>query len=156
MKWVCSIIGALALTACGTGAPHQSAGANIDEAAVEQAFQAWADGTGSPFTLLSDSMRWTIIGSTRAAGTYDRESFDALVKPFNERLEKPLRPTAWEIYAKDDQVVIHFVAQAPLKTGELYENEYAWFFRFEDGEAVAVRAFLDLAKFEQALGAPLP
>ncbi|MBX7483899.1 nuclear transport factor 2 family protein [Qipengyuania qiaonensis] len=125
--------------------------ASTHRAAVERAFAEWSDGTGSPFELLADDMRWTVIGSSPTAGTYDRTGFDALVKPFNGRLSGPLKPVRWQSVASEDIVMIHFTARAPLNTGELYENEYAWIFRFEGNEVVDVRAFLDLPKFERAL-----
>ncbi|MFC4701177.1 nuclear transport factor 2 family protein [Glaciecola siphonariae] len=115
------------------------------------AFQEWADGTGDPFSLLSNDMAWTIIGSTRTAGTYNLDEFKALVEPFNQIIAQPLRPTKWKTFADADTVVIHFTAQTPLKTGELYTNEYAWFFKFRQSKVVNVRAFLDLPKFERAL-----
>lgn len=140
----------------GTLASEDTKPADSNEAVVQHAFQAWADGTGSPFGLLAEDVEWTIIGSSKIAGTYELESFNALVEPFNARIERPLRPTEWQLFAKGDQVVIHFLAETPLKTGELYQNEYAWIFEFQDGEVIAARAFLDLPKFERALaGEPL-
>ena len=119
---------------------------------VEESFQQWQDGTGSPFELLSEDMRWTISGFNTYAGTYTREPFEEeLIAPFNERIEEPLKPTQWQVYEDGDVVIIHFDAETTLINGEQYRNSYAWFFTFE-GEAVTeVTAFLDMPAFEQVL-----
>lgn len=79
---------------------------------VEASFQQWQDGTGSPFDLLSEDMRWTISGFNQYAGTYARKPFEEeLIKPFNERIEEPLKPTKWKVYEDGDVVIIHFDAE---------------------------------------------
>lgn len=148
--FLCTLLASIMLTACSDN------GAVDHRAAVDRAFTDWSKGTGSPFDLLSDDMRWTIIGTTSTAGTYNRPRFDALVAPFNERIAEPLKPTEWQVVGDGNTVMVHFSAQAPLKTGELYDNEYVWVFRFEGNQVIDVRAFLDLPKFERALaGEPL-
>lgn len=50
--------------------------------AVREAFDAWAAGTGGPFSLLADDAQWTIEGNSLAAGTYQsREEFMVSVLP---------------------------------------------------------------------------
>ncbi|MEM6520590.1 MAG: ketosteroid isomerase [Cyanobacteria bacterium P01_C01_bin.70] len=122
------------------------------KAIVEESFQQWQDGTGSPFELLSADMRWTISGFNTYAGTYTREPFEAeLIAPFNARIEEPLRPTQWQVYEDGDVVIIHFDAETTLINGEQYRNSYAWFFTFEGEEVTEITAFLDMPTFEQVL-----
>ena len=119
---------------------------------VEQSFQQWQEGTGSPFELLSDEMQWTISGFNRYAGTYTLESFQAeRVEPFNQRTKEPLKPTQWEVLEDDDVVIIQFDAETTLINGQQYRNSYAWFFTFEGSEVTKVRAFLDMSAFEEVL-----
>ena len=119
---------------------------------VEESFQQWQDGVGSPFELLSEDMRWTISGFNKYAGAYTRESFEEeLIEPFNERIEEPLKPTQWKVYEDGDVVIIHFDAETTLINGEQYKNSYAWFFTFEGEEVTEVNAFLDMPAFEKVL-----
>ncbi|MEM1251564.1 MAG: nuclear transport factor 2 family protein [Cyanobacteria bacterium P01_H01_bin.21] len=121
------------------------------KAIVETSFQQWQAGTGSPFELLSEDMRWTISGFNQYAGTYTQEPFQALVEPFNERIAEPLRPTEWQVYEDGNVVIIHFDAETILINGEQYRNSYAWFFTFEGEEVTEVTAFLDMPAFEEVL-----
>ena len=119
---------------------------------VEESFQQWQDGVGSPFELLSEDMRWTISGFNKYAGAYTRKSFEEeLIEPFNERIEEPLKPTQWNVYEDNDVVIIHFDAETTLINGEQYKNSYAWFFTFEGEEVIEVNAFLDMPAFEKVL-----
>lgn len=123
-----------------------------NKGAVEASFQQWQDGKGSPFSLLSKDMRWTIAGSNRFAGTYERGPFiKDIVEPFSQRLKEPLKPTRWEVYEDGNIVIIHFDAEAPLINGGQYRNSYAWFFTFRNGEVSEVTAFLDMPAFEAVM-----
>ena len=126
--------------------------AQNNKVTVKESFQQWQDGTGSPFELLSEDMRWTISGFNKYAGTYTRESFETeLIEPFSERIEKPLKPTQWNVYEDGDVVIIHFDAETTLINGDRYKNSYAWFFTFEGEEVIEVNAFLDMPAFEKVL-----
>ena len=119
---------------------------------VEESFQQWQEGVGSPFELLSEDMRWTISGFNKYAGAYTREPFEEeLIEPFNQRIEEPLKPTQWNVYEDGDVVIIHFDAETTLINGEQYKNSYAWFFTFEGEEVIEVNAFLDMPAFEKVL-----
>lgn len=119
---------------------------------VEKSFEDWQRGQGSPFSLLNKNFEWVIAGSNRYAGRYNEKSFnEELIKPFNERLAQPLKPTDWKIYQDGDVVVVHFSASASLKDGSVYSNSYAWFFEFSEGDVSKVTAFLDMPAFEDVL-----
>lgn len=129
-----------------------AAAGKSNKALVEQSFQDWQDGRGSPFTLLSEDIRWTIAGSSPFAGTYARDAFvNDIVAPFNQRMAAPLKPTRWDVYQDGSMVVIQFDAEAPLVTGAQYRNSYAWFFAFDEGQVTEVTAFLDMPAFEAVM-----
>jgi uncharacterized protein len=123
-------------------------------ATPRSAFADWSSGRGAIFDLLAPDFRWTIAGSAPSAGTYDRQSFDTLLAPFNTQLAAPLTPTLQTLMADGDQVVVRFTATAPLKGGGTYRNDYAWFLTMRGGRIVSVTAFLDLTSFEAVRNRP--
>ena len=80
---------------------------------VTDAFEAWRNGTGSPFQLLREDASWTIVGNSVASKEYKgRKAFiDEVIAPFNSRMAKPLVPTVRGIYADGDTVVVLFDAE---------------------------------------------
>lgn len=153
---IAHVLAAILLCATAAGAQQPSAvngdAGQSNKAAVEESFRQWQEGEGSPFTLLSEDMRWTIAGSSPFAGTYDHGPFVSdVIEPFTRRITVPLKPTRWEVYEDGDVVIIHFDAEALLITGEQYRNSYAWFFTFREGEVAEVTAFLDMPAFEAVM-----
>jgi len=125
-----------------------------NKAAVVAAFDHWAaGGTGFFDTMLSPDVVWTIEGSTPSAGKYTgRKDFvDRAVRPFASRLSTPVRPVAKKAWADGDHVIIHWQGEGMARDGVPYRNSYSWIFRIEDGKAVEVTAFLDLAPYEDVL-----
>ncbi len=138
----------MSLSACvgGPSSAHASSEADL----VEQKFAEWRTGEGSPFDLLAADVAWTVEGTGRLAGTYDRAGLVAgVVDPFNTVLATPLRPTVPDLYRDGPTVIAVFSASAPLRSGGVYTNRYAWIMTFKDGQIVRVNAFLDLAAFER-------
>lgn len=123
-----------------------------NRAAVEKSFAAWRAGTGSPFDLLAKDAVWTIEGFSSTAGSYTPAELKKLIAPFNAALAKSLVPTVPRVYADGDVVIARFKASAPLKSGGIYTNTYAWFLRFQEGKIVKIHAFLDLPAFEKVNG----
>lgn len=122
------------------------------KAIVEESFQQWREGAGSPFELLAEDVKWTISGFNRYAGTYTLEPFqEELIEPFNQRIEEPLKPTQWKVFEDGNVVIIQFDAETTLLNGEPYKNSYAWFFTFDGSEVTEVEAFLDMPAFEEVL-----
>ena len=77
---------------------------------VRGRFDAWAQGNGGPFELLTDDASWTIEGGSVPSGTYvGRETFlREVIRPFNARMSVGLKLTIRELCADGDKVVIFF------------------------------------------------
>lgn len=122
-----------------------------NRAIVRDRFAAWANGTGSPFELLDENATWTITGRSAASKTYpNREAFMAeVIRPFNARMQAPLKPTVHNIYADGDGVVIFFDAQTIARDGKPYANTYAWFFEMRDGRVIKATAMFDSVEFNE-------
>jgi ketosteroid isomerase-like protein len=120
-----------------------------NKALVQDRFDAWAAGTGSPFELLADDASWTITGNSDAAGTYPgREAFlRDVIRPFNARMAEGLKPNIRSLHADGDTVVIFFDAAGVARDGRPYVNTYAWFFDMRDGLIVRAAAFFDAIAF---------
>lgn len=122
-----------------------------NRAVVERSFDAWQNGTGSPFDLLADDAAWTIVGRSVAAKTYQsREEFMRdVIRPFNARMTVGLKPDIRGIYADGDEVIVFFDARATARDGTPYQNTYAWFLTMRDGKIVTAFAFFDSIEFNE-------
>lgn len=120
---------------------------------VAEAFDRWAAGGTTFFTdLLAPDVVWVIEGSGASAGTIrGRDALLDLVRPFAARLSQPLRPTMRRVWGDGDHVIVHWQGEAVARDGLSYRNRYAWILRMQDGKAVEVNAFLDLAAFDDVL-----
>jgi uncharacterized protein len=117
--------------------------------AIKAAFDAWTNGTGSPFDLLNPNAKWTIVGNAPVSRTYDskQEFLDTVIKPFNARLSQRLIPKVRQIYADGDTVIALFDAEGTARDGRPYRNTYTWYMRMEGGAIVEVTAFFDTIEF---------
>ncbi|ACB95105.1 nuclear transport factor 2 family protein [Beijerinckia indica] len=131
-----------------------------NKAAVQQSFDAWRGGTGSPYDLLADDARWTIEGYSVASRTYPtKEAFmREVIRPFNARMQAPLKPTVRSLYADGDTVVVFFDARGTARDGQPYANTYAWFLDMRNGQIIRASAFFDAIEFNDlwARVAPAP
>jgi ketosteroid isomerase-like protein len=149
-------------------APPSEPTARVDTGAAERnrarvvdAFDAWAKGGNRFFEdMLSPSVRWTIKGSGPYAGTYvGRDDFAArAVRPFASRLSQPVRPVVvHHVFARGDEVVVHWDGEAVARDSQPYRNSYVWIFRMKDGRVTEATAFLDLVPYEDVIRrVPLP
>ena len=128
--------------------------ADVNRAAVRDAFATWAEGRGSVFDLLADDATWTIPGSTPGAGAWrgHQAYVDAAVTPLFDRLAAPAHPELIGLWADGDEVIVRWRQDTPLKAGGSYRNDYAWFFTMRGGKVTAVTAFLDLPAYAAATG----
>ncbi|UEM24620.1 nuclear transport factor 2 family protein (plasmid) [Skermanella mucosa] len=121
---------------------------------VMEAFDRWAAGGTSFFNeIVDENVVWRIAGSGPSAGVFEgRETFlEEAVLPFTTRLSTPVRPTAATVWADGDHVIAHWEGSAVARDGRGYSNRYAWILRMDDGKAVEVTAFLDLAPYDDVL-----
>ncbi len=116
---------------------------------IQTAFDAWRDGTGSVFSLLAADAKWTITGNSPVSRTFNskQEFLDVVITPFNQRMSKPLRPTAPKLYADGDTVIALFDAVGTALDGKPYRNTYAWFMEMNGGKIIRVTAFFDTIEF---------
>lgn len=117
---------------------------------IARAFDAWRDGTGSPYDLLAEDAHWTITGNSVAARTYpSREAFlNEVIRPFNARMRTRLVPAMRRLYAEGDTVIAFFDASGTARDGEAYANTYAWFMEMQDGRIFRAHAFFDSIAFD--------
>jgi ketosteroid isomerase-like protein len=117
---------------------------------VQASFDRWRAGTGGPFELLADEARWTITGSSPLSKTYQSKDqfMTEVIRPFNARMEQPLKPSIRNIYTDGDTVIVLFDAESRCVDGQPYRNTYAWFMQMKDGRAVNVTAFFDTRLFD--------
>ena len=121
-----------------------------NKAIVAERFDAWRQGTGSPYELLTDDATWTIEGHSAAAGTYrGRDAFmQGVIRPFNARMRERLKPEVRAIYADGNTVVVHFDAEGMARDSIPYRNSYAWILRLRDGRVTEAWAFFDALMFD--------
>jgi len=150
----------ITLAAAVSGATAFGGAAAADEAAnkavVQKAFEAWAEGTGSPYDLLADNVTWTITGSSAASKSYgSRDAFiNEVIKPFNARMSVGLKPTIRKMYADGDTVIVFFDAAGTAKDGQPYKNTYAWFLDLDGGKITKASAFFDSIAFNKLWALP--
>ncbi|MDF2828703.1 MAG: hypothetical protein K0R01_1986 [Mycobacterium sp.] len=118
-------------------------------ATVRSGFDAWANGTGSPYDALAENVRWEIVGNSVASRIYTSKAdfIDNVIAPFNARMSQRLVPTVRDIYADGDTVVVFFDAEGTARDGVPYRNTYSWFLTLRDGQIVKASAFFDSIAF---------
>lgn len=118
-------------------------------ATVRSGFDAWANGTGSPYDALAEDVRWEIVGNSVASRVYTGKAdfIDNVIAPFNARMSARLIPTIRDIYVDGDTVVVFFDAEGTARDGVPYRNTYAWFLTLRDGQIVRASAFFDAIAF---------
>lgn len=121
-----------------------------NRALVAKGFEAWANGTGSPYDLLAENSSWTIVGKSMAAKTYPtKEAFmSEVIRPFNARMRTRLIPTVRKLYAEGDTVIAFFDAKGTARDGKPYVNTYAWILELKDSKIVRASAFFDSIAFD--------
>lgn len=144
----------LAIATAGIAATPASAQRTTEEernqALVQRGFDAWRDGTGSPYDILANDASWTIMGNSLAAKSYpSREAFLAeVIRPFNARMRDRLIPNVHRLYTDGDTVIALFDAKGIARDGKPYANSYAWFLQMKDGRIVRAQAFFDSIVFD--------
>src|SRR5688572_25481676 len=111
------------ILACLMGTPSMHASetkAEVNKQLIQASFDRWRAETGGPFELLAANATWTITGKSLVAKEYaSRDEFlDAVIKPFNARLTKPLSPTIRSLYTEGDTVIVLFDGEATAVDGK--------------------------------------
>jgi ketosteroid isomerase-like protein len=117
---------------------------------VQTAFDNWRRASGSAYDLLASDAKWTIVGRSVVAGTYNsrRDFMDQVTVPFNSRLSTPLVPTVRAIYADGDTVIVLWDGAAMARDGRSYENTYSWYLKMRDGKIINATALYDPIAFD--------
>jgi uncharacterized protein len=113
---------------------------------IADAFAAWEHGDYLPFfKVVSDDVRWTVIGSTPISGTFEgKQAFlDGAVVPLHDRLAGPIQATVLDVFGDGDHVILWWKGRSQSKTGQPYHQTYCWVMRLADGLIVEVTAYLD-------------
>ena len=121
---------------------------------IRQAFEKWAAGGTTFFQdVLAPNVRWTIKGTSPAAGTYQGvdDFMKRAVAPFASRLSSPIRPTVRDLWAEGNDVVVHWDGAGVAADGAPYRNSYVWIFRMAGLRATEVIAFLDLVPYDDVI-----
>ena len=121
-----------------------------NRALISRSFDAWRDGTGSPYDLLAEDVNWTITGNSVASRSYpSREAFmSEVIRPFNARMQTRLVPVMRRLYTEGDTVIAFFDASGTTRDGKTYANTYAWFLEMSEGRSVRAHAFFDSIAFD--------
>jgi hypothetical protein len=135
--------------------PQIAVGATCDDVEatnkqlVQAGFDNWKNDAGSIYDLLAPDAKWTIVGNSPAAKTYQsRQDFiDSVIKPFNARLSDKLVPTVLGLYADGDMVIVRWDGLATALDGKPYRNSYSWHLQMRGGQIVNATAFFDSMEF---------
>ena len=116
---------------------------------IQAGFDAWRNGTGGVFDLLTADAQWTIIGNSPVSRTFTsrQEFLDVVIYPFNARLSSRLVPNVPTLYADGDTVIALFDAEGTARDGKPYRNTYSWYMQMRDGKIVNATAFFDTIEF---------
>lgn len=75
-----------------------------------------------------------------------------LLGPLFSLFSGPYTAKVINLVAEGDTVVAEIEGHAPLKTGEIYDNQYCMLFKFRDGKIVEVVEYCDTGLEERKLG----
>jgi ketosteroid isomerase-like protein len=119
---------------------------------IQDAFDAWRDGTSAITDVFAPDMVWRIEGHSVASKEYkDRQEFiDEVLAPFGARFAtgEPFRPIRIRsIHADGDTVIVLWDGQGIANDGQPYRNSYAWFMVVHDGKVIDGTAFYDSISF---------
>lgn len=70
-----------------------------------------------------------------------------VIRPFNARMTRGLRPTIRQLTTDAEKVIIFFDAHGLAKGGQPYVDTYAWFWEMQEGQVVRAHAFYDSLTF---------
>src|SRR5271155_3843483 len=116
---------------------------------IQAGFDAWRNGTGGVFDLLTADAKWRIVGNSPVSRTFTsrQEFLDVVINPFNARLSSRLVPTVHALYGEGDPVFALCDAEGTARDGKPYRNTYSWYLQMRDDKIVNATAFFDTIEF---------
>jgi ketosteroid isomerase-like protein len=124
---------------------------------VEHIFAELAKNNPVPFVdALADDLRWITPGNSVWSRTFHGKQavLDDLLGPVRAQLVERVRLTLRRTIADADHVVVEAKGQATTKSGEPYDNDYCFIYRFSGGKIVEVVEYLDTQLASTRLEAP--
>jgi uncharacterized protein len=105
------------------------------------------------FRHVKPDVNWTVMGTHPLAGTYhDREIFIASTfGRLNKVLKEGVLLRVTGIIVSGDTAAVELEALSTALNGKPFSNRYCWICRFESGQIVEVRAYLDSALVQMLL-----
>jgi len=102
----------------------------------------------------ADNFKWTIKGSSVLSGIYtDKDAFFTKVL---DRLTSVLQPK-WDMhilntYTDKDVLIVEMKGEVKAKSGDDYNNDYCWIFKFANEKIISVTAYYDSLLVNKILG----
>ncbi|MFI6601390.1 nuclear transport factor 2 family protein [Nonomuraea sp. NPDC050536] len=124
---------------------------------LRHVFSETARGNGRPFVdTLADDVRWTIVGTTAWARTYQgkRAVLEELLGPLAAQFTGPNTVSAERFVAEGDLVVIEARNHSTTLAGDRYPNRYCWIMRMRDGKIAEITEYTDTQLINDVLTPP--
>jgi uncharacterized protein len=119
---------------------------------IQDAFEAWMDGTGAISDVFASNMVWRIEGHSLASREYRsaQDFIDEVLAPFAARFAdgerfRPVRVRS--VHADGDAVIVVWDGHGVANDGRPYDNSYAWVMKMRDGKVTDGTAFYDSISF---------
>jgi len=130
-------------------------GATENKQLIQNMFAELSKGNADAFlNNLSDTLRFTIIGTTKFSGTFNgkQEFINKVLAPLSSQLEGGLTITPENVIAEGDTVAMQARGKSTTKTGKSYNNTYCQVFRIANGKMQEVTEYLDTELVTAAFG----
>jgi ketosteroid isomerase-like protein len=130
-------------------------GAAENKQLIQNMFAELSKGNANAFlNNLSDTLRFTIIGTTKFSGTFNgkQEFINKVLAPLSAQLEGGLTVTPENFIAEGDTVAMQARGKSTTKTGKPYNNTYCQIFRVANGKVQEVTEYLDTELVTAAFG----
>tara|TARA_R110000868_G_scaffold8205_7_gene42747 strand:- start:60816 stop:61199 length:384 start_codon:yes stop_codon:yes gene_type:complete len=88
---------------------------------------------------------WTIRGSSELSGTYTDidDFFDNIIARLNALLLPGWKMHILDTFVDGDTMIVEMKGEVTAKSGNDYNNEYCWIFKFGDGVLKSITAYYD-------------
>jgi uncharacterized protein len=124
---------------------------------LQEVFAQLEQGNSKPFTeILSDDVRWTVIGSTKWSGTFVGKAavLAELLGPLRAQIAGRIHVTPLRFIAEGDLVVVEGRGESTTVQGRPYNNTYCWIYRLANGKAQELTEYMDTQLVATALTDP--